>query len=117
VDHHSVMKNLCAAAAMLALMSGAAQAHYLTGNDWVHWCNQDRCHGYILGIADGLEMMTAARIANHGDISGMACVPAGVDGNQLIAAAAQWMRRNRQDWHKPAALLLGIAIQEAWPCK
>jgi hypothetical protein len=44
------------------------------------------------------------------------CIPTGVQVRQLVAVAARFIRNNPEHRHRPAALVLGAAFTDAWPC-
>jgi hypothetical protein len=111
------VKTLIVMAIVLAL-TGGAQAAYKTGNDWIDHCNKGNhdtgfgslnwgyCYGYTVGVADAMQV-------THPQV----CIQRGVEAQQLVAVAANFMRRNPQWRHRDASVVLGAAFAEAWPCQ
>jgi hypothetical protein len=104
------------AALALAVALWAEPAAYKTANDWIDGCNSTRdmptyysdqayCTGYVVGVADAMQ-------ESHPRVY----IQPGVQVRQLISVAANWMRRQPEYRHRSAALVMGTAFAEAWPC-
>lgn len=85
------------------------------------------CQIYINGVIDGMRWGADAAAFQSGVVEPQAmraqantflgaCVPNGVNGNQLYAVALQHMKNNPKNWHNPAPALIHRALMEAFPC-
>ncbi|WP_157959632.1 Rap1a/Tai family immunity protein [Devosia submarina] len=83
---------------------------FMDGNELFEACQvQDQsCPGYIIGVADALEMV-APHLANI-------CRPQGVTAQQIADVLMEWLDEHPEERHRPAAKLTGLAFAEAWPC-
>ena len=118
---------LCAALLWLALLAlvGAspANASFLTGNDVLRDCTshaavtQEYCLGYVMGIADSLDL-DLARLKLSEEVPAdsvlSACVPAGVQATQVKDVVIKYLRENPTTRNLPGGMLVTIAIKNAW---
>ncbi len=110
--------------AVLTVMAAPAYAGGpIMVKDWYNECTantketvgymkQLTCLRYARGLADGVELWhlldpNSARI----------CIPKQVDAQQLVEVGKKYYRENPRDQHTEAAVLLGLAFQDAWPCQ
>ncbi len=68
------------------------------------------CGGYIIGIADGLQIAVERKKVKI-------CVPHGVTGEQTARIVEKYLRENPQELHKPMRTNAIAAFSKAFPCK
>ena len=61
------------------------------------------CYGYVFGVFD----------SNPGDLI---CAPNGVTGRQLVDIVRKFFKENPEIRHDEAAVLVTVALAEAFPC-
>ena len=117
------MKRLFMATAVFAALASPAQAGGpIMIKDWYNECTANQketvgymkqltCLRYARGLADGLELW---HLIDPG--SAKICVPKQVDAQQLVEVGKKYYRENPKDQHTEAAVLLGLAFQDAFPC-
>jgi hypothetical protein len=72
------------------------------------------CLGFIAGVNAGVQIESAVR----GEIAPtFFCIPRAVNAEQQMRVVIQWLRANPAKHHEPAAILLGFAFRDAFPCK
>lgn len=105
------MKHLAIAAALF--LSAGAPASAATGMDLFNTCgtgfkagflNRDGCHGYILGMMNGLA---AAREI---------CVPPGTVDTQGVMVVQAFMREHPERLSEEENQMVTEALERAWPC-
>jgi hypothetical protein len=62
--------------------------------------------GHCSGIIRGIVFMSQS-----------ACVPNGVNGNQLAAVVVRYADQQPQRWHEVFAKLIDEALTKTWPCR
>jgi len=107
-------------AVSLVVMSKAASADALTGNDLLPACrdfinqkfNKDPLNqGQCIGIIQALTF------AAPYDPSWRSCVPDNVTVTQATTVVVRWLEQRPQDWHKPFFALVLFALHDTWPCQ
>jgi hypothetical protein len=88
----------------------------LTDKEWVDGCH---CTGYILGVVDGYAETEAAEKARLHFSSSLICFPKEgfMPTPQVVTLVVKYLRENPKSLHDHAALLILLALQEAFPCK
>ena len=127
---------LCCASAALAfaaLPSVAQVGANLTGNEIYEACNsaddlakQGFCVGYIDGVVEGMRWGAAVPLIRAGTAKGEVdslasmflgfCIPEGATLGQYRDVMVGYLRRNPQDRHNSARLLMQLALSEAFRC-
>ena len=90
------------------MTSNSASAFWQDGNKLYDQC-RDQTHfglGYMEGVVDSFAM-DERRF----------CIPPNVSGRQLSDVICQDLRENPKDRAKPAALLIFMSLNRAWPCE
>ena len=72
------------------------------------------CLGFIEGVLEGLvvgehENPTATK-------KPYVCIPDGASLGQNVRVVVKWMKEHPKDLHRRAALLIYVALLEAYPC-
>ena len=107
-------------AVSLVVMSKAASAASLTGNDLLPACrdfinqkfNKDPLNqGQCIGIIQALTF------AAPYDPSWRSCVPDNVTVTQATTVVVRWLDKRPQDWHLPFSVLVLFALHDTWPCQ
>ncbi|MBZ5539149.1 MAG: hypothetical protein LAN61_01385 [Acidobacteriia bacterium] len=109
-----------------------------TGNELLHDCKQamraidgdttltdlefvdaSHCTGYILGVVDGYAETEAAEKARLHFSSPLICFPKEgfMPTPQVVRIVVKYLRENPKNLRDHAALLVLLALQEAYPCK
>jgi len=88
----------------------------LTDKEWV---DGSHCTGYILGVVDGYAETEAAEKALFHFSSSLICFPKEgfMPTPQVVTLVVKYLRANPKNLHDHAALLILLALQEAFPCK
>jgi hypothetical protein len=73
------------------------------------FANRGYCHGYIVGLAQGLVI---GRIGN----APRACYSQGVNDQQLVLVVQQYMKAHPAKLNEPVAKLITEALADAFPC-
>jgi hypothetical protein len=91
-------------------------AQGLTGNELFADCTESSrspkywlCSGYVRGIAEARQGSTAG--------TWRYCPPEGATQEQLMDVVVKYLRESPASRHKPAVLLVSLALIDAWPCK
>ena len=114
-----------ALAALLALSTNAvAQDEIDTGNGLLRACtSQDVriwavCFGFINGVEQGYEMGMIFAGLSVGPVprAFRFCFPEEVTRQQTMDVVVTYLKAHPADRHKRAAILVGVALKEAWPC-
>ena len=104
-----MIKKLVTIAALAMLLgSPTSYAVSITGNKLAGYCEEGYekngfCYGYVLGVYD----------SNPGDLI---CAPNGVTGKQLLSIVRKFFRERPEILHDEAAVLVTVALAEAFPC-
>jgi len=72
---------------------------------------QGNCYSYIRGVHEGIGATVALA-----DIPDIFCIPNQVRMGQIHDTIIQYLERNPQRRHLPAALLIIQALRNAFPC-
>ena len=96
-------------ALFFSLTASIAQAHILTGNEYLEWADrryEDRVYivGYTGGVADTLA------------ITGALCLPEGVTNKQLVDTVVKYLNENPQRRHEDSLLAVLSALLGPWRC-
>jgi len=88
----------------------------LTDKEWV---DGSHCTGYILGVVDGYAETEAAEKALFHFSSSLICFPKEgfMPTPRVVTLVVKYLRANPKNLHDHAALLILLALQEAFPCK
>lgn len=82
------------------------------GKELIHSArNVGLCVGYIAGINDELGIRAA------GSKKLLACVPSGVQMDQMIRVVKKWLEDHPTVLHLPSGILVERAIRESFPCQ
>lgn len=102
-----------------ARVSTTRHLTFVEGNQLHSWCSRQAdgpsamCFGYIIGIADGMELI--AGVAD-GDVRSV-CYPAdGVTLGQVRDVVIKYLADNPDKRHFPASYLVQNALSAAFPC-
>jgi Rap1a immunity proteins len=92
------------------------------GNGLLEACGSDEggldsglCVGYIEGATDGLDVANDVLERRYG-VPRPFCVPAGATVGQRHDIVVKYLKDNPDKRHNESALLIGLALHEAWPC-
>lgn len=106
------MKWALVAAFMLA--ASPASATFITGNKALEECDDTRpafdfgyCQGLVTGLYDGAAYFSSVR---H-------CAPDNMILRQVMDIYIAHLRRNPQERHLPAAVIMNRAMTVAFPCR
>ena len=108
------------AAALLLLGAAPAVAgSNLTGNDLLQRCSASASDNPVQwGVCLGYVMAVADLLGQGRPVNGVrACVAADVTSGQLMDVVRQWLERNPARRHINGAALVGVALQQAFPCR
>jgi hypothetical protein len=88
----------------------------LTEKEWV---DGSHCTGYLHGVVDGYAMTEAAEKARIHFSSSLICFPKTgfMPTPQALRLIVKYLRDNPTRLGEPAATLVLLAVQEAFPCK
>ena len=104
--------------ALLLLVTGGAQANFLDGYELRARCESHRidfintCLGYLTGIADSDDASPSWRLAKS-----MFCIPRGVTSSELRATLLHYLREHPEEEDLNAAILVGNAFIDTYPCE
>jgi hypothetical protein len=107
----------CLPAALLLLLPLAASANFLDGDELIARCTSARpdsvntCLGYLTGIADSDSGAPAWRMQKS-----LFCIPQGVTVVQLRRTLLDYLQRHPEERDFNAAMLVGNAFIESFPC-
>lgn len=124
------MKRIALAVAMMAAGPGWANT---PGNSLHEACSSSDaamagfCIGHVIGVIEGIRYGMAVPMWAAGDYSAdqinqtsdtllAYCPPDGVENGQYVDVVKQYLQSHPQDRHKPARLLIHVALTEAFPC-
>ncbi len=111
---------------LLLMLSGEAQAVFLTGNDLLLECEAGEgrgnltfmpfgvCSGYIKSVTDTLQVLVES-----GELEPRFCLSTGitgVTGSQLKKTVFQYLKKHPTELHYAAAGLVLSALKENFPC-
>jgi hypothetical protein len=105
------------AGALLLLVTSGAQANFLDGYELRARCESRRidfintCLGYLTGIADSDDAAPSWRLAQK-----MFCIPRGVTASELRSALIHHVSEHPEEEDLNAAILVGNAFIETYPC-
>lgn len=94
-----------------------AHANFLDGNELRDRCESARpeavntCLGYLTGVADAEDAAPSWKLQKS-----LFCLPRGVSGNQLRAVVVDYFRAHPEEEDFNAAIVVGNAFLEAFPC-
>jgi hypothetical protein len=75
------------------------------------------CLGFIEGVLEGLVVGESAGDENHtATKKRYVCIPDGASLGQNVRVVVKWMKEHPKDLHRRAALLIYVALLEAYPC-
>lgn len=103
--------------ALLLTVSGIAQANFLDGYELRARCESRRvdfmntCLGYLTGIADGDDAAPSWRLAKS-----LFCIPRGVTAVRLRSTLLEYLQAHPEEEDLNAAILVGNAFIDAYPC-
>lgn len=103
--------------ACLLCASLTARANLLDGVELVERCTSDRadavntCLGYLSGVADTDSAAPAWRMQKS-----LFCIPQGVTVVQLRRTLLDYLKRHPEELDFNAAMLVGNAFIETYPC-
>jgi hypothetical protein len=87
------------------------------GTELLHFCNMQVgtsgmqfCEAFIVGVRDGVVSATELR-----DAKPLFETPAQAKQEQLTAAVVKYLNEHPDELHKPAALLVILALSDAFP--
>jgi len=85
----------------------------------LEFVDASHCTGYILGVVDGYAVTEASEKARMHFSSSLICFPKTgfMATPQVIRIVVKYMRNNPTHLGEPAASLVLLAMQEAFPCK
>lgn len=103
-----------------AVLASPTWAATLTGNKLEQFCSsptgspgQLACVMYIQGFVGGIEAGDGTKVKDKRAW----CFPDGSTVGQSKLVVQKYMRDNPQDLHNEAAVVVGIALVQAFPCK
>ena len=91
------------------------------GNGLLKVCTSDRnvdsdiCFGYIIGAADGLDLMND-QVKKKCNRRRSFCYPSGVAFGQINDVVINYLKANPDKRQDDSALLVEMALNQAWPC-
>jgi hypothetical protein len=114
-------KLLITTAAALAMLGGPEPSIAMTGNDLLKYCEDSRnhlfCRGYIGGIADIMQHLTANDPDGANARDGLTwCPDDGVTAGQLADMVRRQLRDEPGFRHHQAYMLVTIYLSLAFPC-
>jgi hypothetical protein len=68
------------------------------------------CLMYVMGAADSLDLATNGERRSY-------CAPATSTTDQFHDVLTLYLREHPEERHRPAVILLVLALSEAWPCR
>jgi hypothetical protein len=75
------------------------------------------CVGYVAGFIDGVRFGTAYAEDKAGKkVPSLLCFPDEVENGQITKILLKYIRENPKEAHQRTAVLLAIALQQAYPC-
>ncbi len=85
----------------------------------LEFVDASHCTGYILGVVDGYAVTEAAEKARMHFSSSLICFPKTgfIPTPQVIRIVVNYLHENRTHLGEPAASLVLLAMQEAFPCR
>ena len=98
-------------------LSPLAFGNFLDGNELRARCESERadsvntCLGYLTGVADAEDAAPAWKLQKS-----LFCVPRGVDSGQLRKVVLDYFRAHPEEEDINAAIVVGNAYLEAFPC-
>ena len=104
-------------AALIALINVStypAMAHHVTGEELLEYCESKNaaewgfCSGFIWGAADG-HQLTSNESASF-------CSPEDAASDHMGRVVVKYLREHPEKHHEYAAILVVVALIEAWPC-
>ena len=104
-------------AALIALINVStypALAGHVTGEELLEYCESKNaaewgfCSGFIWGAADG-HQLTRNESASF-------CSPEDTTSDQMGRVVVKYLREHPEKHHEYAAILVVVALVEAWPC-
>ena len=104
--------------ALLLLAAAGARADIFDGKELISRCTSQRidevntCVGYLAGIADSDRAAPAWRSTKS-----LFCVPQGVTTGQLRKVLVDYVGQHPEQMEFNAAILVGNAFIEAFPCE
>jgi hypothetical protein len=102
----------------LLLVTGGASANFLDGYELRARCESRRidyintCLGYLTGIADSDDAAPAWRLAEN-----MFCIPRGETAQSLRGTLLRYLDEHPEEEVLNAAILVGNAFIERYPCE
>jgi hypothetical protein len=102
----------------LLLVTGDALANFLDGYELRARCESHRidfintCLGYLTGIADSDDAAPSWRLAQN-----MFCIPRGVTAQELRGTLLHYVDEHPEEEDLNAAILVGNAFIERYPCE
>jgi hypothetical protein len=117
VVEHAMPRLLLGAAALAATLP--AHAGFDTGNRLFEDCsaenyfNRGYCGGYVTGIVDMLEALSARGVIPKNTL----CIPEGVTKGQLADVVKKYLGEHPERRHLDAGGLVPEALTASFPCK
>lgn len=108
----------CLLGTLLLLACAGAHADIFDGNELMARCSSQRidevntCVGYLAGIADSDRAAPAWRSTRS-----LFCIPQGVTTGQLRKVLLEYVGQHPEQAEFNAAILVGNAFIEAFPCE
>jgi len=99
------------------LCSLYAHANFLDGNELRDRCESDRpdelntCLGYLTGVADAEDAAPSWKLQKS-----LFCLPRGASANQLRRVVVDYFAAHPEEEDLNAAIVVGNAFLEAFPC-
>ncbi len=87
---------------------GISEYEHVNGSDLFSWCEEPStvyCAGYLLGVADSLNV--------HHDF----CLPDAITVREMRSVFLVWGQENVARLHEKASVLVEEAFKQTWPCK
>ena len=107
---------MLAALASLSLPSSSTAAAAVHTANWLlQTCDrqdvasQSYCLGYVSASVEAMSILLATQDRTF-------CMPDTITQYQLQEAVILHIKKRPKDWHESAAVLIGLAVLDAWPC-
>lgn len=109
------------------VIPSAAFCEVYNGNELHQLCLQDRAHQYIAGHIDKAEQDAVGMLILSADAKGDMvetvrkivkgyCLPPKATLGQATDVVCKYIKENPKDRTKPATVMVGLALNEAFPC-
>jgi hypothetical protein len=116
---------LCAFFALAAFCAAQESLGYMNGNRLLEQCDTGAqqqklfCSGYVAGVMDTqVTLFNSLNAATNQQRPSLYCLPkGGIEVGQAVRVTIKWLKDHPEKLHIAGDILVGLALQEAFPCK